>query len=204
MQKLIDDMTRSSAFEARESQMRPLRQKLEAALPFLSAPGNEFAWMYAADYFTCRSAHALPLAPGLGAEDAATAIGQLQWRFGRWYDSRPVRAHATGPLLTEITHRMNCLLQGRADHRLSLYSGHDVTLLPLLHALSGTADHDWPDYAAHIRFELLQHRRERHQCFVRVWYNDRPLQLTGCAANVCTLYHFAQLVNEERIGRKVK
>lgn len=200
MRAAVDASLETEPFRQRDAEAAGTRGRLQATMPYLSGTDTEFVWMHAADYFMCRAAHELPLLPGLTEEDAAATVQQVEWRFDQWYRSHFVRAHAAGPLLTRLLDRMCRAALGRPSELVLLYSGHDITVLPLLHALTGQPGHLWPRYAANVRVELLQSRRLPSQLFVRAFYNDEPLRIRGCDANVCSLYHFQRLVNQERLA----
>lgn len=88
------------------------------------------------------------------------------------------------------------------DHtRVALYSAHDTTVLPFLHAFE-VADRKWPTYAANIVLELwerdaddeeaVQQHKERH--YVRMMYNGNEVTLPGCHQQVlCPFSRFEEL-----------
>lgn len=194
-------MEQSAAFVERERALREVRDRLCEALPCVREGTRGFSWIMAADYFTCRLAHDLPLLEGATESDLLTALEQTEWRFGRFYATPFIRAHAVGPLLSEVLGLFNARALRHSSHRLALFSGHDVTLLPLLRALTGNDQHSWPRYASCLELDLLRHQEQREQLFVRARYNDEPLRITGCDGHVCSLHHFARLVQQERMGR---
>lgn len=59
------------------------------------------------------------------------------------------------PLMVEVAHRMKDALEGRTTPKLVLYSGHDVTLSPLLYVL-GIYHGEWTPYASRIVIELYE------------------------------------------------
>ena len=70
-------------------------------------------------------------------------------------------------LLSDIANKMVRVSRNRSALRLSLYSGHDTTLTPLLTAL-GIDDGRWPHYAFRIVFELYGERTSPRRHFIRV------------------------------------
>ena len=64
-----------------------------------------------------------------------------------------------------------------------MYSGHDVSLLAVLHALRAPQAHDetfWPDYATTIEFEVLEDVNQ--EWFVRIRMNGEVLPINGKTA----------------------
>ncbi|KAF9906661.1 Acid phosphatase-like protein 2 [Linnemannia zychae] len=93
-----------------------------------------------------------------------------------------------GPLASDIKDN---LLASKAQGkvRLSFYSGHDTTILPLL-GLFDADDMRWPPYASHILVELWKTPRGEH--FVRVLYNQAVLftKSNWCDLEWCPLEAF--------------
>ncbi|KAK3838175.1 MAG: histidine phosphatase superfamily [Linnemannia gamsii] len=93
-----------------------------------------------------------------------------------------------GPLAGDIKDNLLAAkAQGRV--RLSFYSGHDTTVLPLL-GLFDAEDMRWPPYASNILVELWKTPQEEH--FVRVLYNQAVLltKSNWCNLEWCPLEAF--------------
>ena len=134
-----------------------------------------FLWIRAADVFWTRDAHALALP--LEAAIAARTIAHTLWRFNSWYKDDAILGRAAAPLLERICGQFERARARGDDHAdapaLAVYSGHDVTVLPVLHAL-GVCATKWPGYASAITLELWQHECDGMQPAwrVRVLYAD--------------------------------
>ncbi|XP_014670305.1 PREDICTED: 2-phosphoxylose phosphatase 1-like [Priapulus caudatus] len=107
------------------------------------------------------------------------------------------------PLLLEMTHRLSDVAAGRSRNALTLYSGHDVTLGPLLTALDAY-DGAIPPYASRLVVELYAAAGGRH--YVRLLYNggDVTRRVRFCrgrvnADGVCELKHFLRFVTVEML-----
>lgn len=133
--------------------------------------------------------------------------------FGIFYHSPEAIKFAVGRFLREI--HSNLFLK---DRRLSIYSGHDSTLAPLLAALTYTeatanaqkahenqGNIEFPSFASYIAIEKYSDGNPEAQknSFVRVLFNGRPLPLQACAAegmhlrgrkDICALEAFAQAI----------
>ena len=104
-------------------------------------------------------------------------------------------------LIREIHDQM--LAKPTSRRKFVLHSGHDTTVLPLLAALGGTAfDGHWPHYAHMVVFELYTNEKEsadrRDQGLAthfRILSNGKPVQMTGCSADVCPLPVFRKYVD---------
>ena len=144
-----------------------------------------FLWIRAADVFWTRNAHQLE-SP---AEIGAAAIAHTLWRFNAWYMDEAILGRAVAPLLDRIVSSFDDAVGGVDDRgdvvaaspqlaaappQLAVFSGHDVTVLPLLHALGCDGETDrWPGYASSIALELWQSRNSSgSEWSVRVAYDD--------------------------------
>ncbi|XP_069473930.1 2-phosphoxylose phosphatase 1 isoform X2 [Ambystoma mexicanum] len=112
---------------------------------------------------------------------------------------------ATHPLLNQTVMRMQRIAQGRKDEVLVLYSGHDVTLSPVLSAL-GVTEARFPRFAARLVFELWRNKDKKVEHFVRILYNgeDITFQTSFCRREgrqpgqlLCPLQTFAQFVKRD-------
>eukprot|EP00051_Salpingoeca_urceolata_P029067 m.6366 g.6366 ORF g.6366 m.6366 type:complete len:430 (+) comp2614_c0_seq1:61-1350(+) len=103
---------------------------------------------------------------------------------------------ASGSLLHELLERLRQVKAGKNVPRLSVYSGHDTTLIPLL-LIFDAFDGKWPPFASHIEIELLQDA-EGHsssgELFVRVRYNKHDCEMPqACGGGVlCPLDTFLE------------
>ncbi|CAH1796538.1 unnamed protein product [Owenia fusiformis] len=84
------------------------------------------------------------------------------------------------PFLLDITQRMQAIAEGKSKIRFSLYSGHDSSLMPLIHALRISSG-EWPGLASRAIFEHYSSKSTEKQ-YVRFVYNgkDRTRDLMFC------------------------
>ncbi|KAG0029930.1 Lysophosphatidic acid phosphatase type 6 [Podila clonocystis] len=94
-----------------------------------------------------------------------------------------------GPLAQEIKRNLVAAKDGTTKVLLSLYSGHDTTLSPLLGMLD-SADMRWPPYASNMLVELWKSGSGEH--FVRVIYNHKVVETKSgwCDLSWCPLEKF--------------
>ncbi|XP_060069331.1 2-phosphoxylose phosphatase 1-like isoform X2 [Ylistrum balloti] len=109
---------------------------------------------------------------------------------------------ALHPLLSEILIRMKDTILLKNSHKFILYSGHDISLTPLLAMLGLHLNGKWPPYASRVVFELYTKSAHRNpnQGFIRVLYNgkDRTEDLPFCRKlhhGLCRLYHFKDFLD---------
>ncbi|XP_071805512.1 2-phosphoxylose phosphatase 1-like [Asterias amurensis] len=108
------------------------------------------------------------------------------------------------PLLSQIATQMKKVNHGAQNYpKFVYYSGHDITLTPLLDIL-GLGDYHWPCYAANVVFELWS---KSESFFLRVLYNgqDKTSAVRFCRDNLsldglCPLRYFLRFVNKENMG----
>jgi hypothetical protein len=245
-------MWATPAFREREATLKAESDALVAAIPFFFPPattpqaapaaapaslpvtpmndngpaGSRFLWIRAHDYFHCTREHGFPVIPAVAHLEAVTHR-QLMWRFATLFSHPGVRALATRGLLGALSRNMRAAAAGDASPAplLHLYSGHDVTLLPLLFSLAAStataqpitarfeggsvvrlasadaacAAIPWPSYSSCLSFEL--HEEEGGGAFSVRWRFDNERHLLGedgaAAAAAGGVHHSSHLLGLE-------
>ena len=109
------------------------------------------------------------------------------------------------PLLSEIAKDMQVTSsrQGHNPPHFTLYSGHDITVSPLIDAL-GIPSHRVPSFASRVVFELWTDRFMQN--YVRILYNgrDQIKNVRFCRGRVnkdglCPLQYFASFVKQDNM-----
>jgi len=109
------------------------------------------------DYFTTKRAHGRPIHPGCEEAEAA-ACDFFVWRNNQWFSDPRVLELAAYPILRKFVR--DCEEQLRNPEGAALlrvYAGHDISVLPVLHALVKPADRitlPWPLYASELQLDL--------------------------------------------------
>lgn len=102
----------------------------------------------------------------------------VAWRFQQYYNHRPLLGLVIAPLVREIIGTLQRMAEADAARiygdaafsfkkdsahcHVAIFSGHDVTVLALLHALDWPLIRDpawWPPYGCALVFELLEPTR---------------------------------------------
>jgi hypothetical protein len=162
----------SPDFVAHETsdEARYLREALAAALPGVQHDGK-FDWMAAFDYYVCREEHGLAVAPEVGPL-ALRVKEHLHFRYNHYCRHPQHLAHVCVPLLTDIRTTLAATLvpgsssdssssSGSSSAALTIFSGHDISLLFLLHCLQSdlVASKDrhgapfWPYFGSSLLFD---------------------------------------------------
>ena len=167
----------------RQPHVAEARTALARHLPHFAT--DAFRWIHAADYFMCAEGHSLAV-PAELQPYRDTAVTHTLFRFSTLFESAARRALAAGGLLGDILRNMDAAVgQHSAAPHFAVFSGHDITVLPLLQCLMGRRMHEWPPYASAVTVELchvgesLPSRGERSDdgYAVRVQYNGQPVWL---------------------------
>lgn len=106
------------------------------------------------------------------------------------------------PFLVQIAHQMkSVVLANKSVPKFVLYSGHDVTMTPLLVAL-GISDGLWPSYASRLVIEFYSRvvTQKKIHYFIRILYNglDMTRQLPFCRTvinGLCKFIHFIHFID---------
>mmetsp|Transcript_14893 Transcript_14893/g.28904 ORF Transcript_14893/g.28904 Transcript_14893/m.28904 type:complete len:417 (+) Transcript_14893:1111-2361(+) len=187
LRALVLEYVSTPEFHDLESRHKVARKNLIAKLPYYAASPERFYWIYASDYFVTREAHGLLIDSELTREDRDSTLNCTNERFMRWYHDEEVSEHAAGSLLRKIREYMHKSVSGDTEKSLICFSGHDITILPVLCALgfrqgcieNSNFDKDWPPFASTLLFELLSDDDAANSGnpsnYVRVVYNDEEI-----------------------------
>ncbi|GAB1598370.1 2-phosphoxylose phosphatase 1-like [Argonauta hians] len=124
-------------------------------------------------------------------------------------DATNIKRHrlATFPFLYETVQSMKTYIHGSQARKFFLYSGHDVTVTPVLTAL-GAHSGKWPPYASRIIFELYSLRRKRQKkYYIKILYNGRditnltPFCVSATYDNLCPFERFSNFVNKDSLRK---
>ncbi|KAG7400253.1 hypothetical protein PHYBOEH_006390 [Phytophthora boehmeriae] len=195
------DLERDNAeFAAREHEMAPCKQELMRLLPAISSGQVPFTWMTAADYFVCRRSHNVPFIPGTKVHGEATER-HLGFRFHQFYSHRTILKLVAGRLMHNVLREMQKTLWDHTESKkLVIYSGHDVSLLSVLHTMNAEIVNDigwWPEYSSALALELLED--ENGKFFIRTRLNGEILAISEATEGLCSPDRFSEKVLD-RIG----
>lgn len=126
------------------------------------------------DVLNCAASHGFRGTAGLPAAAVSEILDTTAWGLAQQFKTEAVSWLMAGPLLTAIRGQFDDFKNKKKSHRLALYSGHDITLLPLL-ALLGSPRDRAVGYASHVELELLRSRRG--DLSVRVLLNGEVVRL---------------------------
>jgi len=159
------------------------REAMIKALPYYEQDPARFLWIYSCDYFVCRQVHDLPLKPEL-LEHRDHVLSHTFKRFLHWYSQDDISKLAAGDILNAVREKLEAArAPGQEEGQFplfTLYSGHDITVLPVLVALGIIKkgmnglhfDTHWPRYGTTVVFELLEQEAPERGHFMRVLVND--------------------------------
>ena len=185
---LLQAVRESAEFVQNENNAKTVRIKdmMLKHLPLLrKADGLSIDWPAAFDYVKCRPAHDLPLHPEIESSKA-DVMDHVTSRYRMYYKNKALLGHAAGPLFADT---LSTLLQGSSSSNTitTIFSGHDVTLLALLHGLGASVLMEdasfWPDFGCTVVFE----RRRGADDVVSVYLDGAPLRMRIGGREVCSL-----------------
>ena len=141
------------------------------------------------DTLIVRKAHNIPLPEGLSKQDEADIIDLCEWALAFQFRNQKVAKLMGDQLFTQIKQDLEAAATQKDATKFTLYSGHDITILPLM-KLMGKPLMDPPPYAAHMQIELYR-TSTGHTVRVRYQgeYIDLPVMINGC----CSLEEFMAL-----------
>ena len=133
--------------------------------------------------------HSVALPNGLTNEEANQIIEASDWIYATIFKPKEVGDAAGKAALKKITTYLKQAAEQKSKSKFVLLSAHDVTTLGVMSALHAPLDAA-PTYASDLNFSLYEAGSQNY--YVKVTYNDMPVNIPGCNGNVCTL---SQLLN---------
>lgn len=112
------------------------------------------------------------------------------------------------PVLLEIENRMKSFIRESSTYKFILYSGHDVTLSPLLYVF-GLNNGRWPPYASRLVIELYEfnHAQSLGRFFLKFLFNgeDKTRDVNFCRGKLfhglCNFRLFSEFILTRMLGR---
>lgn len=133
----------------------------------------------------------VPLPAGLTSEDAKQIIDTRHWGFVTIFKSREIGRKVGNNLLKVIANYFQQASQGKTQLKYVLFSGHDLTQLALLSAMSVPLN-EAPPYASDLNFSLFDEGNQQY--YVKIRYNGKPIVIPSCGGDTCSLAQFNSLV----------
>lgn len=210
IEKLMNDIKRSNAYSRHRARRDELAAHVRRDLGVHDLVPERWAYLTLFDLMTTVQAegYALPsfFTPHVRRE--AEHLAAEGWIALTYDHSDAMLQTSAGLLMLEMQDRLKEALEGSADHKVVLYSGHDTTLMPLLCALRVWEPGHWPRYTSNVAVELLRANptqaagnksnakdasssqqtpsaTQSQDLFVRVRYNDKVVSMQGlCPTSV--------------------
>ncbi|KDO34903.1 hypothetical protein SPRG_00962 [Saprolegnia parasitica CBS 223.65] len=159
---------------------RPGYEALEAEMKALLAIPDDQAlhWTVVRDMLVCRKAHGLPVPDGLhdALYDAACDHNAWEWHLLYNDPKQAQRGFVRG--LAEIQAHLESIVEKDIDHRLTIISAHDNTLVALVCALGLQIGNVIPNYGAILAMEIYENT-STNEHFVLVRFEDDTVTFTG-------------------------
>lgn len=176
----------------RQPHIQATREVLTEHMPHFASA--QFKWIHAADFYMCAAGLGMDVPEPLQPY-SQTAIMHSLWRFSELFSCLVRRSLAAGGLLQTMADAMHTAMLTNLDDAQStcphfhIHSGHDVTLMPLVHCLTGRRMSEWPAYASAVTVELhrLQKKDGGTEFGVLARYNGEALWVDSRFAD--TLAH---------------
>ena len=136
-------------------------------------------------------AHDIPLPNGLTKEEAAHIIEEGDWIHAVLFKPEQIGDFAGKAGLKKIIEYIQQAKEQKSKTKFVLVSAHDSTILGVMSALHTPLDKS-PPYASDLNFSLYKSDAEDY--FVKVTFNNIPVNIPGCNGNVCQLNQLVQRV----------
>eukprot|EP01111_Echinosteliopsis_oligospora_P011190 TRINITY_DN3630_c0_g1_i1.p1 TRINITY_DN3630_c0_g1~~TRINITY_DN3630_c0_g1_i1.p1 ORF type:complete len:415 (+),score=70.32 TRINITY_DN3630_c0_g1_i1:124-1245(+) len=138
----------------------------------------EWIWEDLLDVFEVMKCYDTPYPPGITQDMVDRTLEIANWQENFQLNNTELVKLSIGSFTQELIDAMQRVMDGEEMPLYMIYSGHDVTIAPLLASLS-VFDGEWPPYAAHTEIELwFDSEKEEYQVLVR--YQGENVQLPYC------------------------
>eukprot|EP01035_Chromulina_nebulosa_P018329 gene18329-24020_t len=175
--------------EDRVDEYRSLEEKLKNILGFDNVP-----WLTVKEVLTCHLRHGYDLPTNITSVDEAKVSEIAGIISGAVYKNDDLNRLAIGRFLTELIDDLSYVdssfesksldssdkryaIGATGPIRMTVYSGHDSSLVPVMCAL-GLYDDVWPPYASYLSFEIVTNKYSNIK-YVRAIYNDDDRNMLG-------------------------
>jgi len=166
IQPIVDEYVTLAKYRKLELQPGPLheaRKAMMADVPaFQDVSLGEWRWSRAYDYVHTRISHNLPLHGAVTREHAEAVSDFLAFRANGWFSDHRIVSMAGMPFVKRFATACFDMLAkptAGAAPRIAISGGHDISVLPVLHALTAPEEREglaWPPYASELRLELWE------------------------------------------------
>lgn len=142
------------------------------------------------EVLTCRTEHGLPFPDGLTPELFEQIRGFDAWLWFALYGKRDFCFSSFHSGVERIYAHLNAIADGSNPYKLSLFSGHDNSIVAFVLALELQVAPFIPDYGAMVTFEVYSHR-PTGALYVRPLFEGREVAFsTHAHAALCPFEHF--------------
>lgn len=142
------------------------------------------------EVLTCRREHGLPFPDGLTPELFVQICGFDAWLWHALYSKRAFCHGSFHSGVERLYAHLNAVAAGTTPFKLSLFSGHDNSVVALVAALELQLPPFIPAYGAMVTFEVYTHR-PTGALFVRPLYEGQEAPFaTHAHATLCPFEHF--------------
>jgi len=139
--------------------------------------------------------HNLPMPKGLSEKSAKEIIELTDWGLATQFKNEKVAYLCGGKLVNAIAGNLNDFIAEKQPYKLVYYSGHDITLLPVI-SLLGAPLEKASGYASHIQIELYE--KNKSSKIIRVRYDGEWVKLPIMGDNnYCSLEDFLNHIKKQ-------
>jgi Histidine phosphatase superfamily (branch 2) len=132
----------------------PDYDRMEARMKAALGYTERVNWIVVREQLVCAQSHGLAFPGNLTDADLKDIYELEMWIVKKLFGDRHYNSHAIGAFYSEIRDRILDVARDRlGKHKMSIYSGHDYTLIPFMVGL-GVLGTEFPLYAAHVTIEI--------------------------------------------------
>lgn len=142
-----------------------------------------------ADNLYIRNLHHVALPKGITPADAEKIIALGELGIVNEFKQKEITYPMGKNFLQALSQYFQSVVQNKTALKYVLFSGHDSSIMSVMTTLGSPLPH-LPAYASDLNFSLYQNTKEY---YVKVSYNNQPVNIPDCGGSVCTLAQFAAI-----------
>jgi len=180
----------TSLWAKKMQEYNPLMQQLENVWNSTAFPW----WIGLFGILESRIFNGIAFPPGVDQQVYEDIEALCCWQIQQLYGNPEYMPLGIGLFIQEIRNNIiDLIYEGETDPRYFIYSAHDTSVAFVAIALGIFSGEAWPPYASNLAIELYSAQNDSF--FIRVLYQQEPMQVPGCENVYCTLNEFLTILH---------
>lgn len=167
-----------------------LEEKLELWRNATGLPLNNFKQVgQLADNLRIRQLNHIPFPAGISNTDASIIMSIGEYGMVNLYQFKAATYPMGFSFLNAVDRYFKLAMTKKTSLKYVLFLAHDSTIMSVMNTI-GVPLETVPKYASRVNFSLFE---DNNHYYVKIYYNDQPVNIRACGGIVCTIPQFFAL-----------